>query len=298
MKRIAILIINYNGKRDTIECLKSIEKFVIKSDNLYKIYLLDNNSKAPICVSELSKFNVEIHYFSSDQNLGFAGGNNFLYKKSFKDNFDYFGLINNDTVICDNSFDLLIQAMENDSKLGIGGIINYYYSKPETVWQDGNDLQRTKFRIIKKRYEKYPDGLIVQTDCVPGSSLFVKNEVCEKIGFLDDNYFAYFEDVDFCLRAKAEGYSTGFLTGTRILHKVGMSSTSLHKSYLRNRNELYFCHKFGNIMSFILIVIRQLLTEIKFGINENQVKKRVIVWILSITDYFNGNMEKGSLEQI
>ncbi len=83
----------------------------------------------------------------------------------------------------------------------------------------------------------------IRVDWVPGSSLMARTEILQRIGLLDEKYFAYWEEVNLCLRARRYGSEVAFGEGTRILHKVGRSSPTALKEYLRTRNKLYFYRK-------------------------------------------------------
>jgi GT2 family glycosyltransferase len=87
----------------------------------------------------------------------------------------------------------------------------------------------------------------------------IKKDALEDIGLLDERFFAYYEEVELCARAKQKGYKVAFLSGTKILHKVGRASTSFFKHYLRTRNTLllYRLHYSNNMyMGYIRVFIR------------------------------------------
>lgn len=239
--KIAILIINYNGKKDTIECLRSIDEHMYSDDRvLYKVILVDNGSRDCLRTSDIEDIKSEVVLLKSADNLGFAGGNNYGYKFLCDNNieYDYLLLLNNDTVVVDDSIAVLAEELEK-SNYGIGGLVNYYYSNPSKIWQSGTFFRTNKLKdlSIKTNSEKLE---FCEVDAVPGSSLMIKKKIVDKIGLLDDRYFAYYEEFDLCARAKNHGYTIGFLNSTRLLHKVGKSSPSLLKHYLRTRNTLLF----------------------------------------------------------
>lgn len=238
MITVAFVIINYNGNEDTLACLQSLDRHCFEQGLIqYKTILVDNASKHPLQTSDLSRFCIPIHYYMSSENLGFAGGNNYGMKAFLNEGntTDYFLLLNNDTEVVDDSISRLVLETEK-SCYSITGVVNYYFDQPKEVWQAGSIFRERRLRSIELK----PSGTssFIEADNVPGSSLLVKREVVDKIGMLDERFFAYYEEVEFCARAKKAGYRIAFLDSTRLLHKVGRSSTSLFKHYLRTRNTL------------------------------------------------------------
>lgn len=298
MYKIALIIINYNRSEDTYECLKSLDIYTSKSKNLYEVYLLDNGQDDCMDPSILSNYYHDIHYFKSEYNLGFAEGNNFLIKKTMESGcYDYYALINNDTVIVDMSMDKLINQMK-EKNVGIGGLINYYFTNPETIWQAGAYFDKKRKRFII--YDDFdPNGnRFVQVDYVPGSSMFIKREVIETIGMLDTKYFAYYEESDYCFRAKKVGYKVAFLEGTKILHKVGMSSSSYIREYLRTRNRLYFCSKNISKKDTLKILVWAFYEYSKRVAKGSFGLYIYMVLIIAYNDYRKGLMYQGSMSKI
>lgn len=273
---VAIIIVNFNGTDDTIECLRSIDNTIYhKGEVNYEIILVDNGSRNPIIISDISGVKSKVHLISSTKNLGFAGGNNFglQYIMEHKIYFDMLLLLNNDTILVDDSISRLA-IMLNSSSFGIGGAINYYFSNPNEIWQAGNLFRpnRLKGITIKSNIE---GNDFIKVDFVPGSSMMIKKEVIDQVGFLDDRFFAYYEEMDMSIRASRFGYETGFLQSTKILHKVGKSSPSVLKHYLRTRNTLLFYEKnYPELMhnAKVRILVRTILVFLKSKCSFNFIK--------------------------
>lgn len=268
-KSIAIVIVNYNGNNDTLECLESIDRYCKEND--FTVYLVDNASKAPISDSELKKFNVHIKYIQSGKNLGFAGGNNLAVSGIKLGDFDYVFLLNNDTVLLDDSVDRLVKKIEITPNI-IGGIVNYYYDNPEEMWQAGSDTVAKKLKSKERKDFDVLSEDMIFVDSIPGSSMMIPRKIIEEIGLFDERYFAYYEEVDFCERAKESGYQVAFLPNTRLLHKVGRASTSRMKHYLRTRNTLLFYslhYKQYMFVAYLRVILRTIrdIVNSKFKID-------------------------------
>lgn len=266
-KSVAIVIVNYNGNNDTLECLESIDRYCKEND--YTVFLVDNASKVPISDVELKKFNVHIKSIQSKKNLGFAGGNNLAVSGIKQGDFDYVFLLNNDTVLLDDSVDRLVKKIEITPNI-VGGIVNYYYDNPKEMWQAGSDTIANKLKSKERTgFDVLSEDLIF-VDSIPGSSMMIPWEIIEKIGLFDERYFAYYEEVDFCERAKENGYQVAFLPNTRLLHKVGRASTSRMKHYLRTRNTLLFYtlhYKQYMFVAYLRVLLRTIREIIKNKFN-------------------------------
>jgi hypothetical protein len=292
--KLALIILNWNNVKDTIECLQSIK--VHLDGNIFKIYLVDNGSTQNI--DELKEIGnkLPLVLIRLNNNTGFAAGNNVGIKMAVMEGFDYIMLVNNDTVFVDNSLYSLIKIMQSNNNLAIGGLVNYYYSNPEKVWNAGlmNNLFIGKNHTIKNFTAK--ESRIIYVDYVPGSALIVKRSVFEKVGLLDERYFAYYEENDFCLRAKKYGFRTGFLTSSRILHKVGNSSVNYIKIYLRTRNMLLFYFKYSEkIFLPIIILVNTFRILYEIALNTDKIKN-IKAFILGVNDFIKGNLYSGSLD--
>lgn len=297
MPKVSFIIINYNNISDTLVCLKSFYGLDIQKLN-YDIYLIDNGSKQPICESDLLSFQtrIPIKLYNLNKNHGFAEGNNIGIREAQKVGYDYYVLLNNDTVLVDDSVVRMIRYMDSHEEVGIGGLVNYYYSNPDEIWQAGALFFKKNFNYRQILDFDKSSNTFVDADYVPGSSFFIRKEVIDSIGLLDANYFAYREEADYCWRVKQAGFKVGFLPNTRILHKVGKSSTSLLKQYLRFRNELYFCSKFGERMDFAIVLYHMLKTSFKLWLKQFCDFRVLRTTFIAISDYRKRNLGYGSID--
>ena len=293
---IGIIIINFNGVSDTQGCLKSIESLYSKEN--IQVFLIENDSLNCIKEDFINSLNFKITQIINTVNKGFAEGNNIGIKKAIEAGCEYIALINNDTVFVDDSLLKVINCFEDNFNFGIIGIINYYYSNPEIIWQAG--FRSNLFLGYSKKIKTNNTAMnVVPVDYVPGSSIVIRKSVFEENGFLDERYFAYFEEYDFCIRAKKKKINIGFLNGTKILHKVGKSSTSSIKLYLRTRNKLLFYHKHGSALGFVIAFTVHAIISIKrIVFSKNDKGKLIKAFLFGFKDYYNEHFYKGSIENI
>lgn len=261
MKKTAIIIVNYNGEKDTNELLDSLEK--IKTDgNSLEIYIIDNASTKNIDYSERT---FTCHYQKNSKNLGFASANNQGIKLALKNGADFICLLNNDTIVDPNFLQNSIPSFE-DGKIGIASPKIYFYpgrefhkerykdeDKGKVIWYAGGLIDWENIYCSHRGVDEVDSGQYDQeseTDFATGCCMFIKKDVIEKIGFLDEEYFAYFEDVDFCQRAKKAGYKIMYEPYSVIWHKNASSSGgsgSRLQFFLQERNRLLFGFKYAKM---------------------------------------------------
>ncbi len=244
MPKVFIIVLNWNGYSDTVECLRSLQKL---SYPLYEIVVVDNGSTDG-SVSRLRPEFSDILFIENKENLGFAGGNNVGMRHAMDKGCDYVLLLNNDVLVDPNFLDILVQAGEKDEQVGILGPKIYCYPETKQVWQCGlgGNINWKKgitmdrgFRAIRKGQWDAQS----EVDYVTGCALLVKKEVIERVGALDERYYLYYEEIDFCVRAGREGIKTVFVPDSVIWHKVGGSSGGYDaplQLYYTTRNRLLF----------------------------------------------------------
>ena len=245
MKRVAIIILNWNQEADTVECLTSLK--ALKYEN-YEIILVDNGSHdgSP---DILQKQFPNIKMIRNPKNLGFVGGNNVGIKETLKTGADYILLLNNDTVVEPDFLSLLVQTMENDKTVGVVSPKIMFYHDRKKIWFVGGNYLPIIRKTNHKHYGEVDCGQVKKiTDVawVSGCCMLIKREVVEKVGLFDPDYFNNYEDVDFCERAKVAGYKIMLVPQAKIYHKFAASmggKFSPYYTYYRTRNNLLFYKK-------------------------------------------------------
>lgn len=303
----AIILLNYNNWRDTIECLESL--FKIEGER-FKIILVDNSTlssdinniidwakgnitvqetlfpdlvfpceRKPILfksiqesdIPELLILDEDLLLIRANENRGFAAGNNIGIRAGLHLNlFDFFWILNNDTVIKKDSLKSFVNYHGQYSNVGIIGSKLMHYYEPYKVQAIGGVLN--SFLGTTKHITDL--NLLERVSYPIGASLFVSSDYVEKVGFLNEAYFLYYEELDWVYRGFNYGYQFAINCDSEIYHKEGASingkilkkserSEVSDLSSLRSRlifMKLHFPHrliiaKFG----FIIVVINRLL---------------------------------------
>lgn len=244
---ISIVILNWNGINDTIECLESLRN--IDYDN-YNVIVVDNGSKENEAEILNNKYGDRIKIIKNDKNYGFAEGNNVAIRSILTDNdIKYILLLNNDTVVEKYFLKELIKISEINENIAIVGPTVYYYDQKNLVQSAGGTINMWTGRRKVIGYKKLEDELnlkIQEVDYVTGAALLIKTSVVKKIGTLDPEYFTYTEDIDWCYRAKKAGYKIYHVPSSKIYHKES-ASTGGHMNprvlFYIYRNSLIFMKK-------------------------------------------------------
>ncbi len=259
--KVFIIVLHYHSIEDTQECLKSLEK--LDYDN-FEVVIVDNGTE------EKPKFqspNFKLTQIFNKENLGFAGGNNVGIRYALEHGAEYVLLLNNDTIIEPSFLKKLIKAGESNKKIGILGPIIYQYpstgSGQEIHFAGGKvNWLYTKGTHISTISTKRSDqaSSINEADYITGACMLVKQEVIEKIGLMPEEYFLYLEDVDWCLKARREGFKCIIVPKARIWHKVSQSAKQGSFSYiyyhfrngllLAKRNAAFFIKLLAYLNSF------------------------------------------------
>lgn len=242
---VAIIIVNWNGAGDTIDCIESLKKINPPSGGQnYKIFLIDNGSDD----DSFSKFQSlyigakDIELTKLNKNLGFGGGNNVGIKSALDAGFGYVLLLNNDTIVEPDFLDELVKVAQSDEKVGIVGPKIYYYNEPNRIWFGGGKFTWLGGgrHLQYEEMDRSPDEKKTkETEYMTGCALLVKSEVVKKIGLLEESFFMYYEDTDWSLRARKAGYKILYVPSAKIYHKVSRSASKLgnpiiHYYHIRN----------------------------------------------------------------
>lgn len=288
MEKVAIVILNWNGKENTLDCLKSIENIDKEGIDL-EIIVVDNASTDD-SVSSFKKSFLNIKIIKNPENFGFAKGNNIGIKKALEDKADFVMLLNNDTILEKKCLQKLLEAVKNYPQYSIFAPKIYFEKnfefhksryknseKGKVIWYAGGIMDWDNLYGRHLGVDKVDTGQFdkeEETEFATGAAMFVKKEVFEKIGLLDKKYFLYYEDTDFCVRAKKAGFKILFTPKAVLWHKNAGSSASGSslQDYYITRNRLIFGFKYASLKTKFAL-LRQ---AAKFFITGNKTQKKAI----------------------
>jgi GT2 family glycosyltransferase len=250
---IAIIIISFNVEKLLKECLDSIYRET-KSAR-FEIWVIDNNSRDN-SVQMLKQSFPEVRLIENDENLGFTRANNQAIRRCQS---DYVLLLNPDTLIQEGTIDKMVRFMDEHPDVGVSGcrVLNEDGSlqlacrrsipSPSVAFFRLTGLSRLfpRSKVMAKYNLTYLDPMQThEVDAVSGAFLLIRREVIDKIGLLDETFWIYGEDIDWCIRAKRAGWKVMYYPEARILHYKGVGcSTNNRKTSYEFYRAMYLFHK-------------------------------------------------------
>ncbi len=292
--KIFVIVLQYNNSRDTVGCLESVKE--LDYPELYTV-VVDNASTIEH-VNNI-RFFVEnqdekdrIILIENKKNTGYAGGNNTGIRFALKNRADYVLILNPDVRVRNDLVNRMLDIEKLSPNVGIIGA---------GIDEGGRVINCGKIEWFKPelQHSKQEVGNLLNKDCyIPGNTMLIKKEVIKKIGALDEKYFLYFEDADFCQRAKAVGFNLATVQDALATHTVSSSTSSLGPALLLRyhyRNSHLFNAKNGPwyvkitlpFWSFY-IIIKQLAKIILLP--QKREISRVIV--AGVMDFYKGKFGK------
>lgn len=237
---VYIILLNYNGLKDTIDCVESLEKNTYKN---YKIIIVDNDS-ADNSVEVLSSKYKAHTIMPTGDNLGFAGGNNVGIKYAMEKGADYILLLNNDTVVEKDFLSIMVDRVEENSEIGIITCKAYYFNS-NRIWYAGGDINTLKGNASHAGYNEIDNGQYDEEKYVgfaSGCCMLLSRKAILDTGLMTEDYFLYYEDTDYCCRIKNSGYKIFYCPRAVIYHKVSASTkaSSPMYNYYYTRNRCFF----------------------------------------------------------
>lgn len=262
--RLAMVIVTWNGLRETIQCLTSLRR--LNYDNHCTV-LVDNGSHDGT-VTAVRRYFPEIIIIANEDNLGYVAANNqgITWALEQTPRVEWILLLNNDVVVTPDALTEMVHVGESAPDIGIVGPRMQRTLRPD-ILDLGGDFD---FRWGTVHLRRYADALAGQDrlgiDYVWGCALMARRIVFEQVGLLDSIYVAYFEDGDLCLRARAQSYRTVVALKADVHHQVGGSGEKrfLWQTYYRMRNHILFFLRYARVYHWPTLLPALLLWQLPF----------------------------------
>ncbi len=243
--RVGIVVLNWKRPADTIACVESLVRLSYPS---YEIIVVDNGTDHHARAAIRRRF-PSLTVVENGRNLGFAGGSNVGIAHLLARGVDYVLLLNDDTEVAEDLLRVLVDVGEAASEIGILGPSIYYFDRPNVLWSAGGAVDP----VGEPRHlglDRVDDGAgraALDVDYVTGCAILVKRAVVERIGMLDERFFAYFEETEWCARARRAGFRVVHVPRGRVWHKIEAAERggSRHYLYLMARNRLLYLRCIG-----------------------------------------------------
>jgi len=221
--RVFVIILNWNGWKDTLECLSSLEDLDYPA---HEVVVVDNGSTDG-SEEKIREAYPDIVVLQTGENLGFAGGNNAGIRHALGRGADHVWLLNNDAVVYPGALSALVKEALSDDSIGMVGSKIYYYQAPDVIWFAGGTIDpltgKTGHSLMGEKDTGGRDEPR-DVDYASACSLLVKRAVIEDVGLMDTRFFLYFEETDWAVRCRRRGWRVRYQPASRILHKVSRAS--------------------------------------------------------------------------
>jgi len=242
VKRLAVIVLNWNGREDTAALLKSLRACGVPEGWEARVMVVDNGSTDG-SVDHLRAEFPEVELLALPENRRFAGGNNAGLAAALAAGADAVMLLNNDTVADPGLYQGLLEALARDATSGAASPLIDFAEPRDEIWYAGGRLVPALAHASHRGLRSPDRGqyrTVEPTGYLTGCCLLATRAAWEQVGPLDERYFIYAEDADWCLRARAAGFRLLFVPGAKLWHKVSASTgaQSPWKIYQRLRANL------------------------------------------------------------
>jgi GT2 family glycosyltransferase len=222
--RVAVIVLTWNGRDLTMECLDSLRP---SASAAVELVVVDNASSDGSVAAIRERFGEAVTLIENDANVGFARGNNVGIEYALMRGARYILLLNNDTAVAPDLIERLVAPLEADEAVGITTPKILFYTPPDRIWFAGGEVhlaRGTARHIGIRETDRGQYDVERDTGYATGCALMARREVYERVGMLDPTYVAYFEDTDFCMRARQAGWRIRYTPTARVWHKISAST--------------------------------------------------------------------------
>lgn len=290
MATVSIVIVNFNGETYQNDCIHSLYEMDYKD---FEIIVVDNASTDNSVACLKSEF-PQVKVIENHINTGVVGGNNIGIRYSISSGSEYTLLLNNDIVV---SRQLLSELISRASEKTVVVPKIYYYEPSDLLWYAGGEFRWQKGDVRHTGMLEKDKGQYDKEGITPYAStccMLVHNTVFHNVGIMDENYFMYYDDADFCVRLQKSGISIRYVPSAVMWHKVSSSTGGEHSkltTYYLNRNQLYYMKKYKeniSIMSYIYVICKGITKIILSPVRHKNDRYIFVAYI----DFFRGRLGK------
>jgi Predicted glycosyltransferases len=285
---VAAIVLHYNAFDDTKECIDSL---IAAGFSQRAIYLVDNGSPDHSGEALRSAFS-GVRFHRCVRNLGYAAGNNYGLRAALADGFSFLLIVNNDIVVQPGFLQPLLDILQSDDRCGAVTGKVLYRDSPSVINAAGGRFSKTLCTGVNLRIGELDSGRLEQSeiDFVPGMLMLLKREVVERVGFMDERFFLYFEDLEYSLRIM-KYYKMSYTSRSVVFHKSGggKRGKSYSEAYLYyyTRNRIWFFHQSAfpyraYVLFFSLVSCLHKSIVVVMGTSHDnidvRIRKLVILW--------------------
>ena len=268
--KLSIVIVNWNTGELLKKCVTSVFKYLKNVE--FEVFVVDNNSKDKSLKNIKQVKEPALKIIQNKENLGFAKANNQAIRQAKG---EYVLLLNPDTEFIDDSCKNILKYLDKNKKVGIAGCKLLFSNKKTQSSVRGFPSLSSQVLILLKLHHFRPNLKTLkdyyrvgfdyekqqEVDQVMGAFFVIRKKLIEEIGCLDEKFYIWFEEVDYCLRAKKKGWKVVYFPQTQIVHHSGESFSKakvIKKQLIFNRSLRYFFRKHHSFASYLVLLLMQI----------------------------------------
>ena len=240
--KVGIIILHWDSPEDTFNCIRSIQALDYPD---YRAIVVDNSGSDG--AEWLSEYREALTYLPAGKNLGYAVGNNVGIAFALSNGCEYVWLVNDDITSDPDSLSVLVEAAQAEPKAGFLGPKVLIRESPNRILSAGGIFERNRLAGHRGigEFDQGQVDEVEEVDFLSGSALLVTRRAIETIGMLDEDFFAYQEDVEWCCRGRAAGFKVIYVPRARVWHPDTRwrDAASPLVTYYIARNSLLFARK-------------------------------------------------------
>lgn len=281
MSLTSIISVYYNQPEVTFEFLTSIRKNT--RQNSVELIIVDNGSRVNHEIA-FRKIYPDLKYIRSEKNLGFAGGNNLGIQEATG---DFLLFLNNDTEITEDFVDTLICEFNKNPDIGLLSPLILYFDDKTKIQYAGftamNYLTGRNKGSGNQETNLDQHNSSIETGFIHGAAMMCRREDLKTVGLMEENYFLYYEELDWCEKFKKAGKKIWFTGKAKIYHKesISVGRDSSLKTYFMHRNRMLYIRKNTSTINALIFAVYYLViacpkTIIKYYLND---RRDLIPWV-------------------
>lgn len=253
---VCILTTVWNQVDKTLACLATLVQLDYPN---YSILLVDNGSSDDT-LAQVSQQFPTVEIIQLPQNLGFAGGYNVGLRHAIDQGADYIFVLNNDTLVEPDALSRLVETAVSFPNIGMVTAKIYYNAERNRIWSLGGQIHPWTLEIVGDANDQLDDGQWTEPldlDFAPLCAVLLRRTLLEKIGLFDEDFFLYYEDMDFARRVRQAGYRLVLQPKAIIYHDVSASSGgrySPNERYWMARSSVLYFRKHARLLNWLAII--------------------------------------------
>ena len=285
---IYVVILNYNSASETLKLLENLKNISIS----IKVLVIDNNSH-PLEQEKLKEKVPSSHQLIlNKKNLGYAGGNNIGIEIALKSNAEYVWILNPDIRVEKDTLRKLLETATKGKKIAAVGPRILRRENPDIIFSDGGEIKFNYKCVVRhKNYEKRVESTTADVnfdvDYIDGSCFLINLEAVQELGSLPEEYFLYFEETDWCVNAKRNGWKLAVNSGAHVFN-LNSKKADIYFYYLF-RNKMIFARKYHPRPHFVRLYLLFTLAQ-QFFLHIFQIR-RYWYWKNRMKGFLDGQMK-------